>query len=278
MCYLQKSIDPGTLNRMYTRSGYLFLMEKKALGTTWTKCYCHYQREGRVFCMIPYNQTTAKIVSNDTFRLKTCVRRISDSIDKRFCFDIVPEDKQGVSSAVCTFQALSEEDCELWLDAMDGKEPMFVKPSKPGNAQNTFLDEAGFAFMSKCFRALESRGETNNPSNGSSTHLDQPTRLLAFLGLEDQGLYRVVGVTSKVNRLLTMGLEKRKLEKLNFDDHTEIESKTITSAVKTFLRNLPEPIMTFRLHSKFIAAASECKHVAIVTHRPKHKFLSIFFR
>ena len=58
----QKSIDPGPLNKMYTRSGYLFLMEKKAvLGTTsWNKCYCHYRRDdgqgGRVFCMIPYNQ------------------------------------------------------------------------------------------------------------------------------------------------------------------------------------------------------------------------------
>ena len=29
----------------------------------------------------------------------------------------------------------------------------------------------------------------------------------------------------------------------------------ITSAVKTFLRNLPEPIMTYKMHSKFIAAA-----------------------
>lgn len=34
-----------------------------------------------------------------------------------------------------TFQALSEEDRELWLDAMmDGNEPMFVHPPKPSNA------------------------------------------------------------------------------------------------------------------------------------------------
>ena len=86
-------MDPGTLNKMFTRSGYLFLSEKKALGTTWNKYYCHYQREGRLFCMIPYNQATGKMMSTDSFRLKTCTRRISDSIDKRFCFDITPEDK-----------------------------------------------------------------------------------------------------------------------------------------------------------------------------------------
>ena len=59
---------------------------------------------------------------------------------------------------VYTFQALSEEDCELWLDAMDGKEPMYVHPPKPGNAHHTYLDEAGFTFVAKCFQTLESRG------------------------------------------------------------------------------------------------------------------------
>ena len=46
--------------------------------------------------------------------------------------------------------------------------------------------------------------------------------------MEDQGLYRIVGVTSKVNRLLTQGLDKKKIEKLNFDDVTEVESKTVS--------------------------------------------------
>ena len=45
--------------------------------------------------------------------------------------------------------------------------------------------------------------------------------------MEDQGLYRVVGVTSKVNKLLTQGLDKKKAEKLNFDDVTEVETKTV---------------------------------------------------
>ena len=45
--YVQKPLDPGTLNKMYTRTGYLYCMEKKALGTTWIKCYCQYIRENR---------------------------------------------------------------------------------------------------------------------------------------------------------------------------------------------------------------------------------------
>ena len=38
------------------------------------------------------------------------------------------------SSSVYTFQALSEEDRSLWMDAMDGKEPMYVHAPKPSNA------------------------------------------------------------------------------------------------------------------------------------------------
>ena len=67
----------------------------------------------------------------------------------------------------------------------------------------------------------------------------------------------MVGVASKVTKLLTMGLDRRKVDKLNLDDGLEWESKTITSAIKTFFRNLPQPIMTFKTHMQFIEAGSE---------------------
>ena len=86
---------------------------------------------------------------------------------------------------------------------------------KLSNASTTFLDEAGFRFMSSCLGALESRG------------------------LEVQGMYRVLGVASKVTKLMTMGLDRRRVEQLNLQDNIEWETKTVTSAIKTFLRNLP---------------------------------------
>ena len=51
----------------------------------------------------------------------------------------------------------------------------------------------------------------------------------------------------------------------------EWESKTITSAAKTFLRNLPEPLMTFRMHSSFIAAASK---LIFLIETPKYNIYS----
>ena len=65
--------------------------------------------------MIPYNQTTSKITNTESFRLKSCIRRPSDSIDKRFCFDIVPEDRPTVTY---TLQAQSEDDRQLWMEVI----------------------------------------------------------------------------------------------------------------------------------------------------------------
>ena len=52
-------------------------------------------------------------------------------------------------------------------------------------------------------------------------------------------MYRVVGVASKVTKLMTMGLDRRRADSLNLEDNIEWETKTVTSSIKTFLRNLP---------------------------------------
>lgn len=111
----------------------------------------------------------------------------------------------------------------------------YGQPGKVSKGEETSLDDVGFSFVQQCIAELESRG------------------------LEEQGLYRLVGVSSKVSKLLTLGLERRKGDKLILNDRCEWETKTITSALKTYFRNLPEPLMTFRFHEAFIAAASESK-------------------
>ncbi|XP_064214899.1 rho GTPase-activating protein 26 isoform X2 [Tribolium castaneum] len=229
MADVQHSEKPVKKNKG-CREGYLFLLEKKAFGTTWTKHFCTYDKETKEFTMLPYNQLTTKTISPpEAMVLTSCVRRMSDSIDKRFCFDIQFDSKPGV---VLTFQALSEQDRKAWLDIMDGKEPTYTTPgvNKAQNSEERLLDDLGIQFVKKCIEVLESRG------------------------LEEQGIYRVVGVTSKVNKLLNMGLDRRKCDKLSLEDPQEWETKTITSALKSYLRNLPEPLMTYKYHNGFIAA------------------------
>ena len=59
--------------------------------------------------------------STDQMVVRSCVRRMSESIERRFCFDVTAEEREG---QVYTLQALSEDDRRLWMDAMDGKEPV----------------------------------------------------------------------------------------------------------------------------------------------------------
>jgi hypothetical protein len=119
------------------------------------------------------------------------------------------------------------------------------------------LDDLGFAFVNHCIEWIECRG------------------------LEDQGLYRQPGVASRVNRLIQSSLDRRKhnvssgddngstrqslpsLDSLSISNYTfdtssdDWEIRTVTSALKQFFRNLPEPLMTHRHHKAFISAAKQ---------------------
>ncbi|XP_066286851.1 rho GTPase-activating protein 26-like isoform X21 [Branchiostoma lanceolatum] len=251
----EKPIEQGP-NKMYTKQGYLFVQEKRPIGYAWVKHYCMYQKENKIFTMIPYTQTQGKLTSStETIILKSCVRRMSDSIDKRFCFDIMANDK----ATTITVQAISEDDRKAWLEAMDGKEPIYQVPGTPSSTEEIWnvmpflvtkkssvdsitdlLNDIGFTFIKRCIQSIETRG------------------------IEEQGLYRVVGVNSKVKKLTELCLvDRRKADKVDLDEY---EIKTITSALKNYFSppssafhnvGLPEPLLTFKLHQEFINAAKQ---------------------
>lgn len=227
---LEKPQDNVTLARSCIKEGYLFILERKALGTTWVKYYCQYQKETKALSLLCYSQVTGKGSSGvETYIVTSCVRRPSDSIERRFCFDITVQDRPQP----LTVQALSDDDRRLWLDIMDGKEPIYAEPSGAARL-DSLLDDIGFCFIKKCIAAIEVKG------------------------LEEEGLYRVVGVNSKVSKLTNLLLDRRKAGRVDLDEvDSEWEMKTITSALKSYFRSLPEPIMTFRLHQKFIHAAKQ---------------------
>lgn len=234
--YMDSKMKPDS---EYTKQGYLYLMEKKFAVVTWSKYYCTYKKQSREFSMVQYNQMSGRSqqTTPEVFTLVSCTRRLSE-FEKRYCFDLMFNER---TTMIYTFQALSEEDIKAWLDAMDGKEPAHLTLSTKYNEDST-LDEVGFSFVRKCIEVLEKRG------------------------LEEEGLYRIGGVSTKIAKLLQMGLDRKKTEKerLSFfnDDQTGpnteiLESKTIASALKQYLRHLNEPLMTFRLHHAFIAAAKQ---------------------
>ncbi|XP_023277360.1 rho GTPase-activating protein 42-like [Seriola lalandi dorsalis] len=216
----------------FTMEGYLYIQEKRPLGSVWTRYYCTYEKSSKMFTM---SNTEARPASRqngvvngtpEMFRLRSCVRRKTDSIDKRFCFDIEVTERHGV----ITLQALSEANRRLWMEAMDGKEPIYTLPSLLSKKEETFLNEAGFSFVKKCIELVETRGITT------------------------LGLYRIGGVNSKVQRLMTSVFAATAPSDMQLDADAW-DNKTITSGLKNYFRCLAEPVLTYRLHKEFIKAA-----------------------
>ncbi|XP_037314111.1 rho GTPase-activating protein 42 isoform X1 [Pungitius pungitius] len=234
----------------WTMEGFLYVQEKRPLGCTWTRHYCTYEKGSKTFSMSSAETKSAAkqngLVLNqpEMFKLKSCIRRKTDSIDKRFCFDIEVVERSDiyrgtlfrplqffckVRHGVMTLQALSEPNRRLWLEAMDGKEPIYNLPAVLNKKEETFLNEAGFNFVRKCIDLVEIRG------------------------INTMGLYRIGGVNSKVQKLLTTVFSSRAPVDIDLDPDTW-DNKTITSGLKNYLRCLSEPLMTFKLHKDFILA------------------------
>uniref|UniRef100_A0A3B3ZB99 Uncharacterized protein n=1 Tax=Periophthalmus magnuspinnatus TaxID=409849 RepID=A0A3B3ZB99_9GOBI len=167
-----------------------------------------------------------KMGEEESFILKSCTRRKTDSIEKRFCFDVEAVDRPGV----ITMQALSEEDRRLWMEAMDGREPVYNLNKDNQTEGMAHLDVIGFNVMKKFIYAVETRG------------------------IDEQGLYRIVGVSSKVQKLLSLAMDPKTCADVELDGG-EWEIKTITSAIKFYLRMLPAPLMTYQYQRSFIKAA-----------------------
>lgn len=131
-----------------------------------------------------------------------------------------------------TFQALSEYERKHWVEAMGGTWPAVNTLQRiRADSVEENLNSLAFTFLIECLRELEDRG------------------------LNDQGLYRVGGVVSKVKKLLNQGLDPQPGDgPLDLSNPKVWESKTIASAVKQYFRDLSKPLMTHTLYNKFIEA------------------------
>ncbi|XP_061753014.1 oligophrenin-1-like [Nerophis ophidion] len=204
--------------------GYLYCQEKWALGVSWVKYYCKYHKEGRMLFMVPCEQKPTTKQGPTQLTLKSCIRRKTESIDKRFCFDVEVNER----NTPVTFQALSEEDRKLWMEAMDGKEPIYHSPIQ--NQAEMELNEIGFKFVRKCINYVEEKGVTQ------------------------EGLYRTVGSNIQVQKLLNAFFDPANSADVDLNSG-DWDIKTIASAMKFYLRSLCEPLMTYDLHRDLTLAA-----------------------
>ncbi|KAG2466095.1 RHG10 protein, partial [Polypterus senegalus] len=222
--------------------GYLYVQEKRPppFGSSWVKKYCTYMKEQKIFNMFSFDpRSGGKMGEPESVILKSCTKKPMDSIDRRFCLEIEVTDRQGL---VITVQALSEEDRKQWMEAMGGKESVSTLCRTYAKREGTHfqtppsdcvflvsfsveahLNEVGFSLVRNCIRAVESRG------------------------IKDQGLYRVVGVSSRVQKLLNILIDEKSYTEVDLSASEDWEIKTVTSALKQYLRvseNCKENLMT----------------------------------
>ncbi|KAF3852492.1 hypothetical protein F7725_005847 [Dissostichus mawsoni] len=176
------------------------------------------EKQQKILHMVTFDHRSGgKIGETESVTLKSCLRKTTDVLDRRFCLELDITDRPGT---VLTVQALSEDDHKFWMEAMGGKEPFghyLGRTYSKERGIDAQLDEVGLSFMKNSISAIETRG------------------------INDQGLYRVVGVSSKVQKLLSLMI-----------DETNIDMDLSTARTGT---SLPEPLMTYGLYKEFISLA-----------------------
>uniref|UniRef100_A0AAQ4P042 Rho GTPase activating protein 10 n=1 Tax=Gasterosteus aculeatus aculeatus TaxID=481459 RepID=A0AAQ4P042_GASAC len=180
--------------------GYLYVQEKRPppFGSSWVKRYSTYVTKQKILHMVTFDHRSGgKIGETESVTLKSCLRKTLDVLDRRFCLELEITDRPGT---VLTVQAMSEDDHKFWMQAMDGKEAV-SQPPAPFDAQ---LNNVGLSFMKNAISAIETRG------------------------INDQGLYRVVGVSSKVQKLLSLMI-------VDLSTSEDWDVKTVTSTLKLYL-------------------------------------------
>ncbi|XP_051939610.1 rho GTPase-activating protein 10 isoform X2 [Hippocampus zosterae] len=213
--------------------GYLYVQEKRPppFGSSWVKRYCTFVKEQKILHMVTFDHRSGgRSGETESVTLKSCVRKTTDMLDRRFCLELDITDRPGTA---LTVQALSEGDHKFWMLAMGGKEPVgryLGRTYSKERGIDAQLDDMGLTFVKNSISAIERRG------------------------INDQGLYRVVGVSSKVQKLLSLMIDEKSNE-VDLSTSEDWDVKTITSALKLYLRSLPEPLMTYGLYKEFISPA-----------------------
>uniref|UniRef100_A0AAQ4RS80 Rho GTPase-activating protein 10 n=1 Tax=Gasterosteus aculeatus aculeatus TaxID=481459 RepID=A0AAQ4RS80_GASAC len=197
--------------------GYLYVQEKRPppFGSSWVKRYSTYVTKQKILHMVTFDHRSGgKIGETESVTLKSCLRKTLDVLDRRFCLELEITDRPGT---VLTVQAMSEDDHKFWMQAMDGKEasgPYLGRTYSKERGIDAQLNNVGLSFMKNAISAIETRG------------------------INDQGLYRVVGVSSKVQKLLSLMIDEESNE-VDLSTSEDWDVKTVTSTLKLYLRSLP---------------------------------------
>lgn len=88
-------------------------------------------------------------------------------------------------------------------------------------------------------------------------------KLTVLVALDYEGIYRKTGGLGQ-SKMITQLFERGDYASIDLKDMDRFNDiSSVTSVLKTYFRSLPDPLMTFDLHDKFMAAATNMKDPAM---------------
>ena len=86
-------MDPGILNKEYTRAGTVFLLKNGV----WKRCFCQYSEENKTVSLSMYNSSQGEGL---VFKLLKCRRDKKNEVDRRFCIVLTSSQKEKITIQV----------------------------------------------------------------------------------------------------------------------------------------------------------------------------------
>ncbi|KJE94644.1 rho GTPase activating protein, variant 1 [Capsaspora owczarzaki ATCC 30864] len=166
------------------------------------------------------------------------VRVIPESQEprKRFCFEIIPggETKTMMTDNHRTFimYAATKPEMETWLS--------YIR-------KECYAPRGGGMFGTDLAATLEREGRTDDQV---PMVVEKTLNYLVQFGLKEEGLFRKSGLAARINKLKE---QFAKGENPELDGEADVHVGA--ALFKMYLRELPEPLLTFQHHGEFIAAA-----------------------
>ncbi|EDQ92797.1 uncharacterized protein MONBRDRAFT_30761 [Monosiga brevicollis MX1] len=199
-------------------TGYLYWHRKGGLTASWVRVYATYDRPSQMMKLFDVASNT----QIEEMQIDSCVQRYSSDTDRKNCFEV--HNRQGNAFML---QALNATARQKWIAAMGGLSPTkTIRRRKVKQAIEKFeLTPQAVSFIQRLMSQIERDG------------------------LTEQGIYRIPGQTSVYTRLVNSAIERGKAVNLQ-----EVDIASCASALKHYLRELEEPLMTTALTPLFVKA------------------------
>lgn len=200
---------------------------------------------------------------------------VASTYTKRdFVFRIVTEE-----GGQYLFQAINREDMQDWMQQVNNsaKEGAAKRQSvlaaenydfEGGNRQTAVLLDSSNRSQSASSTAVYGVPLHSLMRDGKiPAVVDKCIREIELRGLEEVGIYRVAGTGSVVSALKAEF--NKNVSKVDLSNPSWADINVVADAFKQFLRELPEPLLTYTYYDEFInASGKEIKHDKDINNLP----------